>query len=89
MHQVIEAAIRMNHVISFQHPVDMLHAESYQLMPAHGYRLAVFGIDHRGTEPFTQKFLIAFQLSFVTERQFSVAFFLMAQPFDLAMQCIQ
>ena len=72
-----------------QHPVDVFHSESNLPMSADGYGLTVFRINHRRPEAFGQELLIAFQLSFVTTRQLAAIFFLMAQPLDLAMQCIQ
>lgn len=86
---MVKTTIGMYRVTAFQHPVDMLHAESYLLMPSHGYRLAIFGINHRSPQAFGKVLFIAFQLSFVTERQTSIAFFLTTQPFDLVMQRIQ
>ena len=89
IHQMVKATIGMCRVTAFQHPVDMLHAESHLLMPSHGYRLAIFRINHRSPQAFGKVLFIAFQLSFVTERQTSIAFFLTTQPFDLVMQRIQ
>lgn len=67
----------------------MLHTEGYLLMPADGYSLTVFRINHCGPEAFGQELLIAFQLPFVTTRQSAAIFFLMVQYIDLAMQRIQ
>ena len=87
--QAIKAAIRVCSGTFLQHPVDVFHSESDLLMSTDGYGLTVFRINHCSPEAFGQELLIAFQLPFVTTRQFAVVLFHLAQPFDLAMQCIQ
>lgn len=53
------------------------------------YRLPVFRKDHSGSQLFPQSEFIAFQLPFITSRQFATFFFHPAQTFDLTYQLIQ
>ena len=74
---LLQAVIRLSHFVSDLH---MFHR---------GHILAVFGIDHCGTEILPQEVFVMLQQPFITTRQLAVGLFHPAKPFDFTVQRFQ